>query len=407
MKALGLAGLWLATVGIALTGGWSVMYQVSYVVLLLVAVCWLWAWVGGRSLRVERRTRTQRAQVGGTFEERIAVENTSWVPKPWVEVRSPSNLAGHSLRYGFFLGPKAYRAWTFRTQCVVRGKFTLGDMFCTTGDPFGLFQRRARFSSEATVIVYPRTVDLLGAGGIPGQLPGGGRQSGHVPFVTPTAAGIREYQPSDPYQRIHWPSTARTGRLMVKEFELDPFADVWVVLDLDWHVHVGSGPESTEEYAVTATASLMRYFLLQNRSVGLAGQRELLLPDRGPRQVSKVLELLALVRAERPEALAETLAEGGVRFNRLTTVCIVTPSVDTSWVTAAQELIHRSVKVLAVVVESSTFGGGRSSVGIVGALAAAGIPVYLVKRGEPLEGLLAQRQVVGGGDGRWQAPHAP
>lgn len=392
MKALGLAALWLATLVIALTGGWSVMYRVSYVVLLLILVSWAWAYVGARSLAVQRRTRTEHAQVGGFFEEWIAVDNTSLLPKPWLEVRSRSDLAGHSVGQGLFLGPRARRTWLMRTQCESRGKFTVGDIICTTGDPFGLFQRNQRFGSEATVVVYPRTVTFVGPAQIPGQLPGGAQQAGYVPFVTPMASGVREYQPSDPYHRIHWPSTARTGRMMVKEFELDPYADVWIVLDLHGQVHRGTGPESTEEYAVTVAASLMQHFLFEGRAVGLLGQGEFLPPDRGPRQINKSLELLALARANRRESLADTLAAESPRLNRHATTCVVTPSTDGSWVTVCQELMYRGVRTMAVVLEPSTFGPGPAATDVVGRLRAATIPTYLVKRGEPLEGLLAQPQ---------------
>src|SRR5437016_896580 len=127
MKTLGLLGLWLATVVIALVGGWSVMYRISYVVLLLIVLSRVWAFVGSRTLSVERRSRTQRAQVGGYFEEWVAVDNTWLLPKPWVEIHSESNLSDHEVRRGFFLGPSARRSWTLRTLCTSRGKFTLGD----------------------------------------------------------------------------------------------------------------------------------------------------------------------------------------------------------------------------------------------------------------------------------------
>ena len=51
MKTLGLLGLWLATVVIALVGGWSVMYRISYVVLLLIVLSRVWAFVGSRTGR--------------------------------------------------------------------------------------------------------------------------------------------------------------------------------------------------------------------------------------------------------------------------------------------------------------------------------------------------------------------
>src|SRR5439155_21655556 len=120
-------------------------------------------------------------------------------------------------------------------------------------------------------------------------------QSGSVPSVRARAAGVRASPPADPSSRSHWATTPQLRYLMVKEFELDPFSDVWVILDLDRQAHHGSGPDSTEEYSVTVAASLARHFLMQNRSVGLLAQKEVLPPDRGIRQLTKVLELLAVV----------------------------------------------------------------------------------------------------------------
>src|SRR5690606_33370762 len=98
--------------------------------------------------------------------------------------------------------------------------------------------------------------------------PGEGRFRKRTHYVTPNASGIREYAPGDSFNRIHWPTVARTNNLMVKLFELDPASDIWIILDLEKKVQVGTGEEGTEEYAVNIAASIARYFLVANRSVG-------------------------------------------------------------------------------------------------------------------------------------------
>ena len=55
--------------------------------------------------------------------------------------------------------------------------------------------------------------------------------------VTPQAAGVRDYAPGDALRRIHWPTSARRDRLMTKEFDQDPQADVWIFLDAYAPVH--------------------------------------------------------------------------------------------------------------------------------------------------------------------------
>ena len=79
-------------------------------------------------------------------------------------------------------------------------------------------------------------------------------------------------------------------------------------------------------------------------------------------------------------------------MSRLATMFVVTPSIDPEWVAACQHLEERNVKVLVALVESATFGSGAIAIDVVGSLAAATIPTYLVKRGEPLEALLSQPQ---------------
>jgi uncharacterized protein (DUF58 family) len=216
-------------------------------------------------------------------------------------------------------------------------------------------------------------------------------------YTTTNASGIREYVAGDAFNRIHWPTTARTGRLMVKEFELDPTSDVWIMLDLQKRAHVGSGDDSTEEVAVSISASLAKHFLDVNRAVGLIAQGQdrnppLVLPsDRGNRQLLKVLEELVLVHAESRMTLEELLVAEGSRFGRNTTVIAVTPSLDEGWIVALRTLASHGVRAVAVLLEASTFGRAESSIFTVGNLAAAGIPTYLVKHGEPLDKALAGR----------------
>jgi hypothetical protein len=127
---------------------------------------------------------------------------------------------------------------------------------------------------------------------------------------------------------------------------------------------------------------------MQNRSVGVISQHEIIPPDRGTRQLTKIFELLAVARADRWQSFGELLAAENLRINRLATLVVVTPSMESSWVEIANHLAERGVDVMVALVESATFGSGAQSIGTVGALAAANIPTYLVKRGEPLENLL-------------------
>jgi uncharacterized protein (DUF58 family) len=273
----------------------------------------------------------------------------------------------------------------------------------TSGDLFGLFRRSRNFGTTQQVLVFPRAEELASFGVPPALLPGEGRQRRPTQTITPAAFGVREYHPGDSYNRIHWRTTARTGELMVKLFELDPASDVWLVLDLGRSVQAGQGDDGTEEHAVRIAASVARFLLSAKRRVGYIAQGDRHHVDeaeRGLGQYTRILESLALARAEGATPLADLLNQEGRRFGRHATVVVITPSTDESWIASLQELRSRGVKTAAVVLEPGTFGGTGNALLAYSALAAAGVLTYLVKRNDDLNAALASTQgaaTAGGG----------
>ncbi len=403
LRTIGLLALWVLCLLVALAGGWSAIWLVVYVLAIVLVGSLVWAHGSVRGLEVRRRHRATRVRVGDTFAEQAILEVQAglgrWLPRLWLEVHDGSDLPGHRLDRVVSLGPMGRRVWELSSRCRQRGRFTLGPVWVTGGDPFGLFRVERQLAGETTVVVLPRTVDLPRFNRVPGELPGGALQGNRVQFTTPNVSTVRDYVPGDPFNRIHWPTTARTGRLMVREFELDPSADVWLVVDLHRDVQAGEGEESTEEYAVTAAASLARHLLNQGRSVGLATQTATLPADRGPRQLERVLEVLAIVRATSPLNLGTLLEAETGRFARGSTLVVVTPTTSETWVAFCQMLGGRGIRAATVLVEAATFGPAHPPVLLVSSLAASHIPTYLVKRGDPLDRALAAPQGAIGGRG--------
>jgi uncharacterized protein (DUF58 family) len=402
-KLAGLLALWLFLLLLALSTGWNAVWVLVYSLGLLVAGSALWANWNVSGLELRRRHRVTRVQVGDTFVEQAILEPTSgpgqWWPRLWLELHDASDFPGHHLDGVMSLGPLAHKVWELRSTCTRRGRFSLGPVWVTSGDPFGIFRASRRLTEGTIVVVYPRAVPLPRFGRVPGELPGGSLQGVRVPFSTPNVSSVRDYRPGDAFNRIHWPTTARTSRLMVREFELDPTADIWIVLDLNVDVHAGTGLESTEEYAVTAAASLARHLLDQGRAVGLVSQTATLPADRGPRQAERILEVLALVRGSSPLPLSALLSAETSRFARSSTLIIVTPSTAESWARFCQALAGRGVHTTAVLIEAATFGRAPSTLLLVSSLAASHTPTYLVKRGDRMEHALSSPRAVTRGRG--------
>jgi len=377
---------------ISFSNGFWLMARLANVILVALPIAFVWSRLNVRGLEVDVERLDDRLQVGDLFEERITIKNQNFFTKLWLEVEDLSELPGHTPRRVISLGPRAKRSWRTASPCLRRGVYTVGPVRITSSDLFGLFRRSKTFGEPETVLVYPRAVELPRFWAPPAMLPGESRVRRPAYSVTPNAASVRKYQPGDGFNRIHWRSTARTGELMVKLFELDPASDVWIALDLHGGVQAGRGDDSTEEHGVRMATSIARYFLLGNRSVGFVANGELehtIEPERGIEQYARILEALAIAKAQGDVPLSDLLNNEGRRFGRRTTVIVITPSIDETWVGSLQLLTTRGVKMAAVVMEPSTFGGQGTALLLFGALAAADIPTYLVKSSDDLASTLA------------------
>lgn len=405
----------IISIGGALSIGHPLFFNLAYLFGAILLLSFSWSWLNLHWIRVTRQTRANQVQVGGFIEERLMLKNTGPLPKLWVELKDESDLPLHrASRVVSNLRAKQQQSWHVRTPCYRRGRFTLGPVTLFTGDPFGLFPLKKELPRNFTthVVVYPMAVDIPGFQPPVGEQIGGEALRRRTHYVTTNVSGVRDYVFGDSFNRIHWPSTARTGRLVVKEFELDPVADIWIFLDMERRVQAGPTydeiplprmpevhweklpefklPPSTEEYGIATAASLSKHFLRQNRNVGLityadAFHRNMAQSDRGERQLTRIYEMLAVTQAEGTISLGQVLAAETLALSRNTTVLIVTPSVDLDWVAAARNLSSRGVRVTAIVIDPGSFDMPYNSVEVEIELTASHIPHYVVHNGDRLE----------------------
>jgi uncharacterized protein (DUF58 family) len=371
----------------SVSSGWHDLYILTYVLLTLFVLSWLWARYSLRKLVFRRTAASGRVQVGEMFDERLMLDNVSVMPKLWVQIADGSTLPGHRAGYVASMGGRKRATWRARTVCKQRGRFQLGPVTATSGDPFGLFRRRIVLTQPRELLVLPQVLPLSSFVLFTGGLPGRGRSSRRALQVTTNATTIREYMVGDALSRMHWRSTAHYNKLMVKEFDLDPAMDAWIFLDLHDEVQAGEGEHSTEEYGVTIAATIANYLLRQDLSLGMivnAERREFLSLDRGDRQIERVLELLAVVEAGPGPDLKEALALDAFHFGRNTVAIIITPSTSRDWHDGVRQLQRRGVQVAVVGLDAASFDDRPEDEDVLALLEGAGIPVLRVKRGVSL-----------------------
>ena len=423
--------VWVISLVAALSTGRDLLFNTLYLITIVLAASFAWSWLNINRVGLSRYTRARRSQVGRLAEEQFEVVNRSRLPKLWLEIRDHSTLPGHHpSRVVASLGGRKTHAWYVRTPCYRRGRYLLGPLTVRSGDPLGIFELSRTLPQTNTILVYPATVDVHGFRLPEGQMPGGEAARTRTHYLTTNVSTVRDYAPGDSFNRIHWRSTARKGQLIVKEFELDPTSDVWILLDLEavWHAALPwQAPDeqdrpavlwserlsvlsdglsvlserstrfdlipATIEYAVTAAASLARRYLMERRAVGLIaypGHREIIQPDRGERQLNKILETLAVLQPTGSLAFDRFLAAESSFLGRTSTVIAITPSTDRAWVTGMREIGRRGARGTAILVAADSFGGASRHERTLAELWANNIPSYLLRHGLAIGDALSQ-----------------
>jgi len=393
--------------------GRNFLFHLAYALIAVLIAAFIWSWTSVNWVTISRYTHARRAQVGRSLDEVFTIRNTGILPKLWLEIRDHSTLPNHHASHVVpTLAPRRRYGWETHTICTRRGAYTLGPMTVVSGDPFGLFQFPRKIPALSSIIVYPPTVPIHRFATPIGTLSGGEAVRRRTVYVTTNAAGVREYQPGDSFNRIHWRSSARKDQLLVKEFELDPLADVWIFLDFSHSSLVErpqpradnggytygptpSLPPSTEEYGISIAASLAQYFVNKGRALGFltySPYREIIQPDRGPRQLTRILEILAVARSENELSLQQVLGLEANYLTRGTTAVIVTASMDETWVAEVHTLARRGIRVIAVVLDPRSFGAVNANVMQIRQMAeAAGAVVYVIQQDDDLTAALSYR----------------
>lgn len=400
--------------------GRALFYSLTYMFALVLIISFGWAWASLRYTSLSRTTRTRRTQVGQPLDEHFRVVNSSIIPKLWLEIRDASDVPAHQSSYVVNgLWGRARHSWRVSTICQQRGRYQLGPMLLRTSDPFGLYPMEKAIDITSNVVVYPLAFPIDRFVLPTGVLPGGEALRRRTHYVTTNAAGVRDYVPGDSFNRIHWASTARRNRLIVKEFELDPLADIWIIPDMSVYDQMSEEnfeagisvdlsnipalvkrsrdpvrlPKSTEEYVIAIAASLTTYFIRHDRSVGLLsyGQvNEIMQPDRGVRHENRIYEALSVLRATGSMPIEDLILGQSRYFPRGSTVIAITPTTRPGWPSAARQLKQRGLVVVSILVDPQSFGGRKSNAGMADQLQGRGMGVYMVNQGDDLTAVLSQ-----------------
>ncbi|MFJ4045622.1 DUF58 domain-containing protein [Microbacterium sp. NPDC089987] len=241
--------------------GWIEGWAVATIALVLLIACVPFV-LGAHDYRIDLSLGRDRVVAGTDIEAVLDVRNSGTrlalpgvvdvpVGEGLVEAHVPLLRAGAHHREQLTIAARR------------RGVIDVGPMTITRGDPIGILRREMRWPDVQRIHVHPVTTRL------PSTSAGLIRDLEGTPSTTLVDAdlsfhAVREYVVGDSQRHVHWKSTAKTGRLMVRQYEESRHARIAVILDLDVESY-----ESDDEFenTVSAAASLALQGVRDGRDV--------------------------------------------------------------------------------------------------------------------------------------------
>lgn len=373
------------------------LYPAAVGLVLAVLLAWTWVRALNQPMRLSRSTAAAEPVEGRdvTLELELVTEGRIR-PSSLVVVDGLDKLGEFEVvlrRHGRRLRG---RHVIFR---VPRGRYRFAEARAIVEDPFGLARVDVPLGSAGALLVYPRLVELDRLFSESGALAQQGRR-----LLLRQPAGfdfhsVREYQEGESLRKVHWPTTARRGQLMVKELEDSPRDEVAVLLDAAAGTVAGEPPDSSFDVQVRAAGSILRSHARRGRRAvlvvnSLGRETQGLRADDGDWRAA--LELLAAAEPNGRTPAYALLTEEGNPALRALELAVVTARLDPGLV---ERLVQRALArraVSLVYVDAATFASRPRRVPqpALLRLQACGVPVVVLRKGDDLAARLASGLVV-------------
>jgi len=389
-------GVYLAAWGF----GSAALYPIALGLVLAVGAAALWVRFLKKPMRLNRILAQGEHLAGDDIPVRLEMDVDGRMPSGALIVRE------HFARLGdvetVMVNRRGRLRGGYRIEGVPRGRYEVKSVDAVLEDPFGLERVEVKLPAGESILVYPRLVDLDGLFSDSGARAFEGRR---LLLRRPTGFdlhSVRDYEQGESLRRVHWPSTAKRGHLMVKELEDAPRDETAVLLDADAGAVAGIAPDSSFELQVRAAGSILRAHASR-------GRRAALIINSAARMYQPVhtfdgewlraFELLAAVEPDGPIPCAAMLADEAGHAGRALELTVVTAILSPRLVDRLlQRMLSRHSATL-VYVDRASFSDSPPSqldaadAGLILRLERGGVPVAVLRRGDDLAAKLGDNSV--------------
>lgn len=300
---------------------WLITFAVA-VMVVIASAAW-WNHHALDHIHYVRRWHFKRGFPGEQTRVRIGIENRKFLPITWLRALDPWPLGvppkdssvlarSHIHDEGLLVNLCSLRWFerVWRSYELIfgkRGVYPVGPVTLESGDLFGLYENSRQQGSCEYLTVFPELLNLPKLK-ISTEDPFGDKKARRRLFEDPLKPiGIRSYQPSDEFRRIHWQATARTGELQVKTYQAVSSQVLMVCLNVSTATQPWMGFRSeTLEQLVKLAATVVYQGIQDGYSVGLISNGYLaysdhpfqIAPGRSSEHLATLLQALASVAAQ-------------------------------------------------------------------------------------------------------------
>lgn len=292
--------------------GWHELLAYGVVAMTMTLAAILMS-LGNTSFTATISLPRRRVTVGDTVTVRVDIANPGRTPT--ATARGDLPIGEMHERFSIpMLAPSQSKQTDVEFRTLSRAVLPIGPLRIRKGDPFGLVRHEKRLADKLDLFIHPATVPLktLNAG-LARDLEG--QPSGDIVDDDLDFYGLREYEPGDDVRNVHWLSTAKTGTLMIRQYEATRRTDTALTVSVNPEEYADAGEF---ELAMSIHASIGVRCLMQDRPLSThAGNAH-----ATPRQAMDFLDACSMIAPDHddnPNLVQGTLThDPGASFYFLT-----------------------------------------------------------------------------------------
>lgn len=361
--ALGTSSLFLALVAILINS--PALFYMTTALVTLLGVARLQAWLSVRGLRFERHAPAV-VSLGDSVDIEVVVWSERRIRRPLVFIidQLPPRMMAKAVGFSLPIAPDFDHPvrTAYKLPHRRRGVFRWSALEVVGTDALGLITMTRAYSTdtvELTVLPIPVPVnlDLRGSAGFGISESTSGRHRGAG--VEPR--GVREYVAGDSLRHVHWRSTARTGKLLVKEFEAGSYSRVAFVFQRSEGTDFISDSLPDEGPIYSSLDLMCSHAMYLIETLGREGaivslpQFESGEPSAQSDRSAELAPLLAAVRAGEGGSLAEDLKQASASLGSGALVYVFLSTPDLGAITTVRHIRSTGGEVVALLYDPSRF----------------------------------------------------